>query len=136
MLPDERVIAWAAYAMPPAVSGQLLAFGMSIVPVVGWVFMGMVASQEQQGVLVLTDRRLLMLKKDKHGCASNGRGVIFDAPLETVHVRRLSDRVMDGEPQFELRVEGLHRVWKLQLKDVQSPAAHRLLDGLEVLGEA
>jgi len=82
---QERIVAWGPVMQEPQTHSALAAFALSIVPIVG-IVLGPAVSRTNHALLIVTDRRLLLVKSNTAGPLPDGRGVLLDVPIETVEV--------------------------------------------------
>jgi hypothetical protein len=148
-LPGERLVGWGVVRPPPTASQTALQVALAMIPAVGhFAAMAIVGpGSRERWLMILSDRRVLLLHPGDHGVAPDGRGVYLDEPLELVEVlcdpppgrRRRSTTTPPAkrvEPvAFPLTFE-LHLLTvpplRLELKPA-SPAGVRLRQGLLLL---
>lgn len=82
--PGERIVGWSDYRGDLPFHRAAIAFALAIMPI-GHLLAGFIARVER-GVIVLTDRRILLLTHENTGPDPAGSGVRANWPLETISV--------------------------------------------------
>lgn len=119
---DERLVAWGVADVRPAKSaGELLG---ALGPL-GWAA-GAVATGGARRVLVLSDRRLLVLRTGPLGPSPEGLGVVADVNLGTL-------RVSAGEGHFDMLAPELGRRLRFVVLEASSRDGARLVEALRAL---
>jgi len=81
--PGERIAGWAIAQHEPDARRAALSLSLAFVPVVGQLLAGidMLAAIRRQRFVVLTDRRLLLLRPDRRTWTPDGAGIAADLHL-------------------------------------------------------
>ncbi|MBM4108167.1 MAG: hypothetical protein FJ255_05070 [Phycisphaerae bacterium] len=148
-LPGERLIGWGIVGPPTTASQAAVQIGLSIVPGIGHpaaIILSLAAGGERS-LMILSDRRVMLLRARASGIAPDGRGVRLDEPIEFVEVlcgpprpprrpRSGVPRAARSEPKGQSLTFELHTLsappCKLELK-VVTMAGLRLRHGLLLL---
>lgn len=126
---DERVIAWGVTQPAASASTQLLGAALALTPVVG-MCLHPAFMRSGARLLVLTDRRLLLLGTTGSLPLDPERIVMADEPIEGVHIRRRS-----GKRAYDLTLTDSRKSLRIALADHKSPVTGRLDDALGLLAE-
>lgn len=142
----ERLIGWGLAVDEPNAERALMAAALSFVPGVGQALAIVLGVAAGKRLMVLTDRRLLLLKVDRSGPRADGRGVLSDRRLTEVRVvaeaprRRSSAPPHDEDPGEELEpperfglVAPGQRALRVIIQPGNSSPARRLREGLFTL---
>ncbi len=127
--PGEGIVAWHVASTWPRTAEVGLMVGAVVVPWVGFLVVEQMHRRARR-VVVLTDRRLLLLRADGAGRAPRGLGVVFDAPLHALAVRTA------GARSVWIAARANAGAVRLGFPAPRGPAQERLLAGLEILAGA
>ncbi len=93
--PGERALGWSWATLGPSLPWALTAIGAQVIPGAGFPLLVWLRAAARV-LVVTTDRRVLILSLSRVGRAATGgggaaaRGVLLEAPLHRVEVRRLT----------------------------------------------
>lgn len=87
-LPGERLVGWGVVAPPPTASQAALQIGLGMIPGIGQIAALAIsgAGNGERSLMMLSDRRVLLLSTGLVGIAPDGRGVRLDEALELLEV--------------------------------------------------
>lgn len=125
---DERLIAWGVAAVKPASGAQELLGALAPGPLAAIADVASTTGGSRH-VVVLTDKRLLLLRANELGPVPDGLGVVVDASLATL-------RVGATPTHFELLGPETGRRLKLSVKEPHSRDGARLVEALVTLAAA
>ena len=123
----ERLIAWGVVEVKAASNTEDLLGALAPPPLAA---IATVASSVggSKRVIVLTDRRMLLLRTGVHGPSAEGVGVVVDASLGTLRVEALATHFEVIGPEFGRR-------YRLTIKEAGSRDGERLAEALSALSE-
>jgi hypothetical protein len=124
---DERLIAWGVASVKPASGAEELLGALAPGPLAAIADVASTSGGSRQ-VVVLTDKRLLLLRANELGPAPEGLGVVVDASLATL-------RVASAPTHFEILGPETARRLKLSIKEPHSRDGARLVEALATLSE-
>ncbi len=126
---DERVVAWGVTQPVVSASTQILGAAVALIPVVG-ICLHPAIVRTGARLLVLTDRRLLLLGTTGSLPLDPERLVVADEPIEGVRVRRRR-----GKRAYDLTLTDSRKSLRIVLADHKLPMTGRLDDALGLLAE-
>ncbi len=86
--PDETIVGWGIAQHEPEAHRAALSVSLMLIPIFGQMLASVdaVMAMQRQRVVVLTDRRLLLLKADNNALNPDGSGVTFDRSLGEIEL--------------------------------------------------
>lgn len=134
---DERPVGWALAFEHPGPFRAAAALAWFAVPVVGQLVVALDAAMlvSRRRVVVLTDRRLLLLHPSCRGARPCGGGVVTNANLGSITVERSRQRADDPDnPDAScFRIEAGGRTHNLLVREQDRTASSRLVEALATL---
>jgi hypothetical protein len=137
----ERLVGWATATRRLKGPEQFMLVAMMFVPGVGQIISA-AATARLVRLLVLTDRRLLLLPADKRALRTKHAPLVLESPIGEVEVLRerggsvLRLSSQDGPRQYLIDGPGLPGPIGLTVGRQRSRAGRRLLEGLEMLSRS
>ncbi len=125
---DERLIAWGVVGVKPASGAEELLGALAPGPLAAIAEVASTSGGSRQ-VLILSDKRLLLVRANPLGPAADGQGVVCDASLATL-------RVTTAPTHFEILGPETGRRLKVSVKEPHSRDGARLVEALVALAEA
>lgn len=91
--PGETIVGWGIAQHEPEPHRAALSVSLMLVPIFGQMLASVdaVMAMQRQRVVILTDRRLLLLKTDGKSLAPGGSGVTFDRSLGEIELEDRDD---------------------------------------------
>lgn len=126
----ERLVGWAVVRLGAEPSRDIAMVAASAIPVMGPA-LGPLLSRASQGVLIVTDRRVLALKGGRIGAAPGGRGIAFEAPIERLQVSRRRDGLITLRDEDSLKPLRIRLINQRR----RPPTSDRTAEALTVLAE-
>ncbi len=86
--PGEKIVGWGIAQHEPEPHRAALSVSLMLIPIFGQMLASVdaVMAMQRQRVVVLTDRRLLLLKTDSKALAGDGSGVTFEGSLGEIEL--------------------------------------------------
>lgn len=138
LAPGERLIGWGSAGERPGATSQLLLTALVLLPGIGHALFGL-AHAGSKRLLVLTDRRLLVLGVNRAGVDRSGKGVRHDVALGLLSVRAEEPRFLGLSRNTKEVIEAQLR-WPGQAHPIVVSVARgklrsgrRLVEGLRMM---